>query len=99
MKNPDYEEAQANLTKLRTRHILAWRDYCDEWIKAYEEVKNVSFADKMAMVTDAGLKHLQAQLEYADAQRSMPHSHMMEAPMEFRGEVKTPKDKKQDATS
>lgn len=56
-----------DLDKLRTSYILAYREYCDEWLLAHDEVHNVSYADKKALTTDAGQRYLTAKLLYEEA--------------------------------
>lgn len=55
------------IEKLRTAFISAYRDYCKEWQRIYdEEVKNVSYADRVALTTDAGQRYLEAKLKYEE---------------------------------
>lgn len=60
-----------SIEKLRTAYIVAYRGYCDAWISAYDDVHNVSYADKKALTTDAGQRYLQTKLEYEEARLTL----------------------------
>lgn len=61
--------AKETLDQLRTAYVVAERDFAQAWLEAYDEYKNVSYAERRATVSDAGQTYLTAKLKYEEAVR------------------------------